>query len=1546
MKKTAKNLFATVLFLTGFTFADMMPIGFSCQVLPGDVAEVLCTVAQEAPDVRLNTNTYDVYDSWNSFEKALVAWIEYNVQPSTGNIYIEFETDIDLGGVSGNGDKCNNEDFTPMDLSSISAAGEFYIDGKGHSVKGLCYIAEDENASFFGSLSNAFVSNFIFDDAYVMAKTVSAQTLQSAAVVAYAVQDVEFENVTVTNSKVYGWSTAAVVESARGNTKFKGVQVENVLLSLSEESVKEVLENASSNSITTTVSYSGGVVAYLAGYAEFENISISNLLVPDSVAQILQRAGKTFTSAHNVGGIVGLASMIMDAGQTLFTLQGCNVSAELNGSTVGGLVGALSPYTITGRSVFNVADVNVTLKSGDYSGANQNRYVGGLFGSLSWKNGEVLLSKNKVEFSVESRVAEAGSMGSHIGGLVGVFTGLADGNNSPVDFDADGNEISMGVNTLDEYSSVGGVVGYAAINTPSSTFTIQNSAVKPINPESSLDVFVASADLKNVYAAYMVGFVQNMDGEVKILGNHAEGNIRVPATSVEQLSAVGAMAGKAECATMDMRNNTSVGNLDVAIVNGSAGTKKDFFSVGYEVGVMRASGTSATLNIIGNYHYGYNDVNAALAVGWLGLDDTELENGLSSDLWKTQSESYYRIWNNYRNAVKNGSASLEADGKLDIDGTGAIYDEDEKKWLYDGVVESDAMKSRLFTYVMNSVSAGAGNCSESDVVCWENEPDSLPKISDSRSVYKLVIDIDEIYDALADDDKALLKDYMLETKSGHHDVVTYTETYYAPSYDFISLMNSLSVASSMFESGSDAASSDIEVDPYNLYLTNNYSLKAKPVPYEMVFLDVNTANKDLFYGEGSEVSDSLMVPNSLAYVSLPSQVYTATACVAGWSFDADATDYDYHVSTSGEYLYGNINAEKTLYAVWWDAEQCAGGHYNRVRLESVHGTVAVDEYRKGTKVYTHRFAKDSTMLLPMAMLGLAEMVVHAEPDSGYAFDSLVVVLRDTFQTPVYEERFTFLDGDTLQEYLRDAVMTAYFSESKDNGGKSGDNGGNGSGDGNMELVQYLLQSGNAVCLALDAGTNVHPAEVLVTLMDAQGVVLAEDPVLLQDSVEYWMHFALKPGKYVVHSSVLGHDDVAPFDTAFTVRSEILVAKDSWRMLSLSDVDMENVDWSGDQLFYWWDESASFGDYWKYQKYQGKKAAATRGYWYNSLEGRTLPLRSDTVTNGREVEWNLDSGWTMVANPFGWAIEVDELRDDDSLAFIAWNGEYAGYGRTYYLGPYEAAWVYSGSKKTVRLEDPKPFFVSAEFETPGFDYPLEKKAVLSRASVLAKATGRENWTLQAVLSDTRGHRDDWNVMGVGAAAEMPEPPAGMGDHVNLSVVSGKKVLAKSVVAPGDSLSGYSWQVALSASSDRVGYLKFEGLADLAGYGYRAYVTYDGETREIPAGDSLRVLLKANGATATVHVTTSEIRTLASKLENLRFEHVPGALQVGFDAGEGLAGANFRVQLVDLNGKVAATYSGKSVAGRNTLALKAPKSGLYVLRVTAGGHQVARKVAISR
>ena len=63
-------------------------------------------------------------------------------------------------------------------------------------------------------------------------------------------------------------------------------------------------------------------------------------------------------------------------------------------------------------------------------------------------------------------------------------------------------------------------------------------------------------------------------------------------------------------------------------------------------------------------------------------------------------------------------------------------------------------------------------------------------------------------------------------------------------------------------------------------------------------------------------------------------------------------------------------------------------------------------------------------------------------------------------------------------------------------------------------------------------------------------------------------------------------------------------------------------------------------------------------------------------------------------------------------------------------------------------------------------------------------------------------------------------------------------------------------------------------------------------------------------------------------------------------EGLAGANYMVQLVGVSGKVAASARGKSVAGRNALALTAPKPGLYLLRVTVAGNRAIRKVAVSR
>jgi hypothetical protein len=854
--------------------------------------------------------------------------------------------------------------------------------------------------------------------------------------------------------------------------------------------------------------------------------------------------------------------------------------------------------------------------------------------------------------------------------------------------------------------------------------------------------------------------------------------------------------------------------------------------------------------------------------------------------------------------------------------------------------------------VLNIASSSGGECGVNGTICWENEPDSLPKISTYRTAYKVAIELDDIFDKLTDEDKKSVKKYLYESRNGSH-LAFYTENYYMLDRKTVDLVYGLSVVHGLFEENAAAGpdmSEGNDVDLYNFSTMHDAYLRAAEIPYENVHLDVNTTATEVFYGVDSEVPDSLVVPNGNRPVFLPSQIYTAEACVMGWAFNADTNDYKYHVNNPGSYLYPDINAEKTLYAVWMDAETCLG-HYVRVRLgESENGTVAVDEYRDGTKAYTHHFAKDSTMLLPWDNPEGVAMRLLAEPDSGYALDSLVVVNVMKMVDPQHMsnsindgsvERYVLQEGDTLPDGLINATLTAYFSEAKDvkNPGDSADD------PTKLALVRHeLLQSGNAVRLTLE--TNQFEvdgsATLQVSLTDALGVVL-ENAGFVEEVKEspyerVWTKYPLLPGKYVLKATLSDKAEKVSFDTAFTVSAEIAAAPDAWRMVSLSDVEIDSIVWDADPVFYHWDESAYFGDFWKYQKYRGDKVVAEQGFWYSSLEGRPLLLRRDSARTGNEIVWKLDSGWNMVANPYGWGVQLNaEQLEKESLVLTVWNPESADYpGMTLYLGPYEAAWVYSESKRTAELGQ-EPFFVSAAEYTPGFDYPLEKR-------VLAKAASRDNWTLQAVLSDTKGHRDSWNVIGAGAAAEQPEPPEGMGDHVNLSLLDGKRALAKSIRSADEA--SYEWNMALSATGDCVGYLKFEGVKALNEMGLKVFVTVDGKMTEVVAGDSLKVMLKAAGATATVRVAPMDARALASKVDNLRFEQASGRLQVGFDVSEGLAGANYMVQLVGLNGKIAASYASKAFFGHNTVALNVPKSGIYLLRVRVGSEQATRKVAISR
>lgn len=688
----------------------------------------------------------------------------------------------------------------------------------------------------------------------------------------------------------------------------------------------------------------------------------------------------------------------------------------------------------------------------------------------------------------------------------------------------------------------------------------------------------------------------------------------------------------------------------------------------------------------------------------------------------------------------------------------------------------------------------------------------------------------------------------------------------------------------------------------------SYTLYAVYAGY--IDISVNADRSDVMYGNASDVKTVRLVESGTTF--LPKWVYTPTECVLGWSvksgevFGRDAI--------SSDELIAKVGNDKELHAVWHGADACvANADYRRLKLETEHGTVEIIEVNTidGSEI-KHSFAGDSTILLPQDY-ARSKWVVRGVPQKGYRLDSIVI-----------DGRIKLADGDELADSIQGYLpMKAYFSEYK-----------KPVIDGPLHLfLNAPMQSGNA--MRLNFKTEVddgHVAELYLEFKNAQGEVIKDSTIsnVMGTEIRNWDKYPLLPGTYVAKVTLRDGTYSAPDSASFTVQSEIAVAPNTWRMISLSDVDESAIVWDADPAFYYWNEAAEYGVVWKYQKYNGGAVKAQQGIWYNSREGRALPLRRDVATGSNvqgapQIVWEVNAGWNMVANPYGWKVKLPEIMPE----MWSWTAE-SGFQPVTELQPYEAVWLRSDAKA--------PYPIPAE---PWFDEPVNTGALQKAA--LAKAT-RESWALQAELRDTRGHGDSWNVLGVGAAEEWLEPPAGMGDFVNLSVVEGKKALLKSIKGAEDDR--HEWNLALSATTDRVGYLKFEGVKALNEMGLKVYVTIDGKTTEMGAGDSLKVLLKAAGSMATVQVTSSAVTTVASKIENLRFVRVPGALQVGFDVSSDLAGAGYRVQLVDFKGRVAATYSAKSTAGHNTLALTAPKPGLYLLRVTLGRHHAVRKVAIFR
>jgi len=212
----------------------------------------------------------------------------------------------------------------------------------------------------------------------------------------------------------------------------------------------------------------------------------------------------------------------------------------------------------------------------------------------------------------------------------------------------------------------------------------------------------------------------------------------------------------------------------------------------------------------------------------------------------------------------------------------------------------------------------------------------------------------------------------------------------------------------------------------------------------------------------------------------------------------------------------------------------------------------------------------------------------------------------------------------------------------------------------------------------------------------------------------------------------------------------------------------------------------------------------------------------------------------------------------------------------------------------------------------------------------------------VLSDTRGHKDSWNMLGASHNAfTTEEPPEGMGDHVKLSIVEGNRMLAKSVKAPADE---QDWTIALSANTERYGELSFKGVDDINALGLKVFVTVDGKTTEMHDGMPLRVLLKPGATVAKVHVGAGMKVVASASLNSLRALQSGTIMNVSFEASDNLAGSRTIVELVNMDGKVVASRNASAVAGMNQVALDAPKPGIYMLRVRAGSQMRAGRVLV--
>lgn len=479
----------------------------------------------------------------------------------------------------------------------------------------------------------------------------------------------------------------------------------------------------------------------------------------------------------------------------------------------------------------------------------------------------------------------------------------------------------------------------------------------------------------------------------------------------------------------------------------------------------------------------------------------------------------------------------------------------------------------------------------------------------------------------------------------------------------------------------------------------------------------------------------------------------------------------------------------------------------------------------------------------------------------------------------------------------------------------------------------VKQDGSALRMVLDDSTAKISDKVdcHIQVVSDAGVYL--DTVVAGKVIDKakngtWRLDPAPAGEYSVNFTFTDGEESVTYKKIFSTPKQKNLVMHSWQTLSMYAFCQNGTDncVSDKASVYWWDETNPVGDYWQYRKYSVKdKFDSTRGYWYGPMDNEPLVMSLKTPDTNAEIVWKLQnkySGWNLVANPYGWYVKLPQ---QDGVRFVKWDSDASEYVPTDTLGPYEAVWVQTDKSRTLRI-------------------PLKAVIVLEdEKKSLSKSAASDDWNLRVVLSDNNGKRDSWNELAVGSAKSLSEPPAGMGDRVNLSIVEGKKRFAKSVKQNSDNL---EWNLEASATTPRAGRLSFVGLERVLAKGLRVYATVGDEMFEVTNDKPLDVQLSSKAKNVSVRVTKGAVTANIAKnwLSGFRVNQTSNVLNVGFDAASELAGANVKVSIVGIDGRVVATNMGVANAGSNVVSMKKPKQGVYFVRMRVGSQSASKRIMV--